>query len=146
VCSSPGSRDGKRFVREELVRAQIRRHGIPILSVNTVGIGDNGKNIIPFDGFSTAHDRDGELVANLQMFQEDEQVVVFENGKAASVPAPDFDREGEIFHALAMGVRDYYEKIGIFSGVLEAVSGGIDSALGTAIAFEAIGPGTSCPL
>jgi NAD+ synthase (glutamine-hydrolysing) len=140
VCSSPGGRDGKRFVREELVRAQIRRYGIPIVSVNTVGIGDNGKNIITFDGFSTAHDREGNLVANLPMFREDQQLVEFNGGKGSSIQAPGFDREGEIFHALAMGVRDYYEKIGIFSGVLEAVSGGIDSALGTAIAYEAMGP------
>ena len=140
VCSSPGCKDGKRFVRDDLVRAQIDRHGIPILSVNTVGIGDNGKNIIPFDGFSTAHDREGNLVANLPMFQEAQQLVEFEGGRAASIPTPDFNREGEIFDALAMGVRDYYEKTGIFSGVLEAVSGGIDSALGTAIAYEAMGP------
>lgn len=140
VCSSPGRQDGKRFVRDELVRNQIRRHGIPILSVNTVGIGDNGKNIIVFDGFSTGHDREGNLVANLPMFREDQQLIEFDNGKAASIPTPEFDREGEIFHALAMGVRDYYEKIGVFSGVLEAISGGIDSALGTAIAYEAMGP------
>jgi NAD+ synthetase len=108
--------------------------------VNTVGIGDNGKNIIPFDGFSTAHDREGNLVANLPMFQSAQDLVDFEDGKAAPIPVPDFDREGEIFHALAMGVRDYYDKVGIFTGVLEAVSGGIDSALGTAIAYEAVGP------
>lgn len=140
VCSGPGLRDGKRFVRDKLVRAQISRHGIPILSVNTVGIGDNGKNIIPFDGFSTAHDRQGGLVANLPMFQPAQQLVEFEDGRAEEIPTPAFDREGEIFHALAMSVRDYYDKIGTFSGVMEAVSGGIDSALGTAIAYEAVGP------
>lgn len=140
VCSSPGRRDGKRFVRDNLVKAQIRRYGIPVVSVNTVGIGDNGKNIITFDGFSTAHDREGNLVANLPMFREDQQLVELNNGRGSPIQTLGFDREGEIFHALAMGVRDYYDKIGIFSGVLEAVSGGIDSALGTAIAYEAMGP------
>jgi NAD+ synthase (glutamine-hydrolysing) len=38
-----------------------------------------------------------------------------------------------------MSVRDYYDKIGIFTRVLEAISGGIDSALGAAIAYEAMG-------
>jgi NAD+ synthase (glutamine-hydrolysing) len=38
-----------------------------------------------------------------------------------------------------MSVRDYFDKIGIFTGVLEAISGGIDSALGAAIAYEAMG-------
>jgi NAD+ synthase (glutamine-hydrolysing) len=39
-----------------------------------------------------------------------------------------------------MSVRDYYDKLGIFKCVLEAVSGGIDSSLGTAIAYAAMGP------
>ncbi|HUV14792.1 MAG TPA: NAD(+) synthase [Acidobacteriota bacterium] len=140
VCSSPGEQDGKRFVREQLVRSQIKRHGIPIVWVNTVGIGDNGKNIIPFDGSSMAHDASGNLVAHLPLFQEAQQSVSFEGGRAPYVQPPLFDREKEIYEALVMSVRDYYEKIGIFEGVLEAVSGGIDSALGTAIAFEAMGP------
>ncbi len=140
VCSSPGERDGKWFVREKLVRSQIERHGIPIVWVNTVGIGDNGKNIIPFDGSSTAHDSSGNLVAHLPLFQEAQQSVSFEGGRAPHVQPPVFDREKEIYEALVMSVRDYYEKVGIFEGVLEAVSGGIDSALGTAIAFEAMGP------
>jgi NAD+ synthase (glutamine-hydrolysing) len=140
VCSSPGEQDGKRFVREKLVRSQIKQHGIPIIWVNTVGIGDNGKNIIPFDGSSTAHDSAGNLVAHLPLFQGAQQTVSFEGGRGAGVQPPAFDREKEIYEALVMSVRDYYEKIGIFDGVLEAVSGGIDSALGTAIAFEAMGP------
>lgn len=140
VSSGPGEKDGKRFVREKLILEQIRRFGVPIVSVNTVGVGDNGKNVIPFDGASSAHDSRGRLVAALQAFRVDRRCVEFDSGRAESVPYPLFDREAEIFEALVMGVRDYYDKVGIFRGVLEAVSGGIDSALGTAIAFEAMGP------
>lgn len=139
VASSPGQRDGKRFVRERLARSHIQQFGVPILLVNTVGVGDNGKNIIPFDGFSCAYDRDGELVACLGDFQENQQCVDYDDGKAPRIPDPGHDREEEIYRALVMGVRDYYEKVGIFQGVLEAVSGGIDSALGAAIAFDAVG-------
>jgi NAD+ synthase (glutamine-hydrolysing) len=140
VCSSPESQDGKRFSRECQIRKQVKRYGIPIVYVNTVGVGDNGKNIIPFDGQSVAFDGSGQRVAALPAFKKDQQVVHFQNGKADYVPALTFDREGEIFDALVMSVRDYYQKIGIFNGVLEAVSGGIDSALGTAIAADAMGP------
>ena len=140
VGSSPGARDGKRFLREELIRRQIGRFGVPIVSVNTVGAGDNGKNVLPFDGSSCAYDRAGRLVASLKGFEEDQATVVFEGGLADPVEPPAFDREAEIFQALAMSVRDYYDKVGVFKGVLEAVSGGIDSALGTAIAYEAMGP------
>ena len=139
VGSNPGSRDGKRFVRDSVIGDQIRRHGLPIVYVNTVGVGDNGKNIIPFDGFSVAYDRRGQLVGALPQFRESQDEVVFEDG--VSTPAPDlhFNREDEIYQALVMSVRDYFDKIGIFSRVLEAISGGIDSALGAAIAYEAMG-------
>jgi NAD+ synthetase len=139
VGSRPGQRDGKRFERAALIREQVGRYGIPITYLNTVGVGDNGKNVIPFDGMSVAYGSDGQLVAVLKQFDEDQQTVCFEDGRAEPVAEPGFDREAEIFRALAMAVRDYYDKMGIFQRVLEPISGGIDSALGTAIAFEAMG-------
>lgn len=139
VGSNPGQQDGKRFVRKRLIQKQIERHGVPIIYVNTVGVGDNGKNIIPFDGLSMAYDRTSQQVAALEPFAEDQQSICFEGGKANAVPSPSFDREEEIYQALVMGVRDYYHKVGIFKKVLEAISGGIDSSLGTAIAFDAMG-------
>ncbi|MEJ2083318.1 MAG: hypothetical protein P8Y94_14375, partial [Acidobacteriota bacterium] len=108
VCSSPGRRNGKRFERAEIIRGQIARYGIPIISINTVGIGDNGKNVIPFDGTTQAFDRKGRLVASLRSFVVDQQTVTFENGLADPVDEPEFDREAEIFEALVMSVRDYY--------------------------------------
>ena len=137
--SKPGKRDGKRFVREKLIRKQIRKYNLPIVYVNTVGIGDNGKNIIPFDGMSLAYDRDARLVCVLNQFSEDQRTICFENGYAKPVADPNFERESEIYQALVMGVRDYYAKIGIFEKVLESISGGIDSSLGTAIAYDAMG-------
>jgi len=141
VGSNPGRRDAKRFVRSAGLTRKASGYGIPIAYVNTVGIGDNGKNIIPYDGFSLAFDRDGKLVAALKAFTEDQQSIVLDNGRGCPVAEPPFDREAEIYSALVMYVRDYYDKLGIFNGVLEAVSGGIDSALGTAIAYDAMGPG-----
>lgn len=139
VASSPGLRDGKRFVRRELIERKIRELGVAVVSVNTVGVGDNGKNIIPFDGASTAHDAEGRLVAHLPSFVSEQQTIEYVQWRAEPIPEPPFDREEEIFDALVMGVRDYYEKVGIFEGVLEAVSGGIDSALGAVIAHAAVG-------
>jgi NAD+ synthase (glutamine-hydrolysing) len=139
IGSTPGQRDGKRFRREEMLIRQTRKHGVPIVYVNTVGIGDNGKNIIPYDGASLAYDSVGTRVVQLKSFVEDQELLVLENGRSAAVEEPSFDREAEIYQALVMSVRDYYDKVGIFRGVLEAVSGGIDSALGTAIAYDAMG-------
>jgi len=88
---------------------------------------------------SLAYDRTAHLVAALKQFSEDQQTVSFAKGTAVPVSEPVFDREAEIYQGLVMSVRDYYEKTGIFKSVLQTLSGGIDSALGTAIAFEAMG-------
>ena len=139
VGSRPGQRDGKRFERSRVIKRQVEQYGLPVIYVNTVGIGDNGKNIIPFEGFSLAYDKSGQLVGALDQFAEDQRSICFTDGAATPVEEPAFDREAEIYQALVMSVRDYYQKIGIFKGVLETVSGGIDSSLGTAIAYEAVG-------
>ena len=139
VGSHPGKQDGKRFVRAELIQKQIARYGIPVLYLNTVGVGDNGKNVIPFDGMSVVYDAKGRLVASLRQFAEEQQTVCLEEGEGAAIEDSPFDREEEIFQALVMGVKDYYDKLGFFKGVLQTLSGGIDSALGTVIAFEAVG-------
>jgi NAD+ synthase (glutamine-hydrolysing) len=47
--------------------------------------------------------------------------------------------EADLFHALALGTRDYLHKCGFKSAVL-GLSGGIDSAVTAAIAAEALGP------
>jgi NAD+ synthase (glutamine-hydrolysing) len=138
VGSTPGQQDGKRFQRHRLITSQVRRYGVPIVYVNTVGIGDNGKNIIPYDGQSLVYNGSGETLARLEQFKEDQRTVCLDD-RAAPVLEPPYDREKDIFDALVMSVRDYYDKLGIFKGVLEAVSGGIDSSLGTAVAFEAMG-------
>jgi len=140
VCSSHGNRDGKRFVREKLIRDHALDCGVPIIWVNTVGIGDNGKNIITFDGLSTVCGRDGEIMSVFPSFIEHQEAVDFGAPQAAVFLPEPFDREKEIYEALVMSVRDYCDKLGIFNGVMEAVSGGIDSALGAAIACDAVGP------
>ncbi len=53
--------------------------------------------------------------------------------------APLLDPTAEVWSALTLGLRDYISKTG-FETVLISVSGGIDSALVTAIAADALGP------
>ncbi len=139
--SSPGRRNGKRFRRLKLLRRQATELGVPIAYLNTCGIGDNGKNVIVFDGGSLAVDRAGHPVRFLPQFEEAQESVTFGSEVTVNVAVDEsFDREREIFDALVLGLRDYDRKIGAFEKVIQPVSGGVDSALGTAIAFEAVGP------
>jgi NAD+ synthase (glutamine-hydrolysing) len=57
----------------------------------------------------------------------------------AVVLRPDGEEPAEIYHALLLGLRDYFRKNG-FASVLVALSGGIDSALVATLAADAIGP------
>jgi NAD+ synthase (glutamine-hydrolysing) len=54
--------------------------------------------------------------------------------------APALCREGEVYGALCLGLRDYVRKNG-FEKVVVGLSGGVDSALSAAIAVDALGSG-----
>ncbi|WP_424534823.1 NAD+ synthase [Sphaerisporangium viridialbum] len=53
--------------------------------------------------------------------------------------APRLDDLEEVYSALVLGVRDYFDKNG-FGSVILGLSGGIDSALTATIAADAVGP------
>jgi NAD+ synthase (glutamine-hydrolysing) len=127
---------GKRAERDALIRGHIRATRRSLVYVNTVGAGDNGKNIIPFDGESLAYDAEGRLIAVGAQFAED---LVFADLAAPPVALPPLDREREMFEALVMALGDYVRKTG-FTRAIVPVSGGIDSALALAVAVEALGP------
>ncbi len=131
---------GKRQERDVIIRGHVRRTHKPFVYVNTVGVGDNAKNIIPFDGESLVYSGSGALVAIGRQFEEHLLVVDLDDRGATPVPKlPDIDREREVYDGLVMALRDYVRKAG-FTNVIVAVSGGIDSALALAIAADALGP------
>jgi NAD+ synthase (glutamine-hydrolysing) len=60
-------------------------------------------------------------------------------GRPAASPMPaEMTEIEEIFHALVLGIRDYFHKNG-FQKALVGLSGGIDSSLTAALATEALG-------
>ena len=64
-----------------------------------------------------------------------------DGGRAALEPeiGDELDPLAEVYAALVAGTRDYVRKTG-FTGAVIGLSGGIDSALTTAIAVDALGP------
>ena len=113
---------------------------LPLVYAHLVG----GQDEVIFDGASFAVNANGSLAALAPAFEENLFYVRAEaqgeggpvrlSGPMASQP----DGEGELWHALVLGVRDYVGKNG-FPGVLLGLSGGIDSALVLAIAVDALG-------
>lgn len=112
--------------------------GLPLVYAHLVG----GQDEVVFDGASFAVNADGSLAALAPAFVEDLFYVeanASDDGVTLSGPKADQpDGEGELWHALVLGVRDYIGKNG-FPGVLLGLSGGIDSALVLAIAVDALG-------
>jgi NAD+ synthase (glutamine-hydrolysing) len=129
---------GKSRERDAIIRQHIAGLRRPFVYVNTSGAGDNGKNIIPFDGQSLVYNQDGRLLAVGRQFAEELLIVDTDATPAEPLLLPPADREREIYDALVMALRDYMRKTG-FSQAVVAVSGGIDSALALAIAVDALG-------
>ena len=124
---------GKHDVRNRLIAANCREHNIPFVYVNQVGANTE----LIFDGDSRVHDAAGNLVLNAKSFDED--LIFWEMG---STPAPVSNPRARIENmhdALALGIRDYFEKTGAFAKALIGLSGGIDSAVTCALAVEALG-------
>jgi NAD+ synthase (glutamine-hydrolysing) len=126
-------------VREQVGRERVREAGVPLVYLNMVG----GQDELVFDGGSFAMDADGELCLRAASFDEGLYALTLRGKSAGVVPdkgdcAPLCSTEETVYRALVTGTRDYVLKHG-FPGVVIGLSGGIDSALVTAIACDAIG-------
>lgn len=123
--------------REDLIRDQAVKCGIPIMLVNQVG----GNDELIFDGRSLVVDGKGQLVARAKAFAED--LLLVEVGKEGRVEAGRIedglpDPVAETYAALVLGTKDYLRKCG-FKKAVVGLSGGIDSAVTCAIAADALG-------
>jgi len=146
-------------VRNSIVKAHTVRYKLPMLYCNAVG----SQTEIVFDGGSLVYDINGNKVREMKYFEEDYQV--FESDELAIKNAT-FEQSvqekyyysaidvgigedtikyltneknvDEIYHALVLGIRDYFRKMGFTKAILGA-SGGIDSAVVQALAVDALG-------
>lgn len=139
--------------RLDLAARRAAEAGATLAYVNLVG----GQDELVFDGDSLVVGPDGALIARAPQFEEDLLVVDLDlpaaHGQAtvvlsdAALPAypalpprvaERLGDEAEMYRALVVGLRDYVRKNG-FRSVTFGMSGGIDSALVSAIAADAIG-------
>ena len=161
INGSPYER-GKGEFRLGLCRSVAATVVAPVAYVNQVG----GQDELVFDGGSLVVDVDGTLLGRAQQFAEELLVVDLDlpTGQdhephvdgvlpidllevaagpepRAGVPrriAEPLDDLAEVYQALVVGTCDYVEKNG-FASVVVGLSGGIDSALTTTIAVDALG-------
>jgi NAD+ synthase (glutamine-hydrolysing) len=133
ISSSPYTM-GKRGLRQDMLRAIVKKHQLPMVYVNQVG----GDDSLIFDGSSIAIAPDGTVAARAKSFEED--LVLFDTATCKGDLHDSLDDEMDaVYRALVLGTRDYVRKCG-FRKVVIGLSGGIDSALVATIASDALGP------
>jgi NAD+ synthase (glutamine-hydrolysing) len=132
ISASPFSL-GKHAARNAVVAESCREHGLPFVLVNQVGANTE----IVFDGDSRVHAADGTRILCAPSFRE--SLLVWDTD-AERGPCPmRHETTADLHDALVLGIRDYFEKTGVFPKALVGLSGGIDSAVTCALAVEALG-------
>jgi NAD+ synthase (glutamine-hydrolysing) len=124
---------GKRESRTEMLSVLTKKDNIPLAYVCNVGT----QTELIFDGASMCFDSDGNLVRLGESYKEDYFIYNTEN-KYSPITGSENSFEEEVLNALIFGLKEYCSKMN-FDKVVIGLSGGIDSALVTYIAVQALG-------
>ena len=121
--------------RIKVVRANIKRYGIPMFYVNHVG----AQTELIFDGGSIVMSANGKLHDELPYFEEAVRTYELKAVVNNKKNRPQRKDKMQLIHdALVLGVKDYFGKLGFKKAIL-GLSGGIDSAVTAVIAVRALG-------
>lgn len=137
--------------RKATIKANVLKYKIPLFYCNAVG----SQTEIVFDGSSLVFDKDANLCGALPMFES--ALATFECNSDGSINSPILELAArvpnkelnpatllpnlnidQVYQALILGVRDYFNKMGFTKAIIGS-SGGIDSAVTLVIACEALG-------
>lgn len=124
---------GKVSRRIRVVEKPAKTLQCPVILCNQVG----GNDSLIFDGYSLAANADGKLTHIAKGFEED--FLIIDTKDHAPPLSFKENTTTDLYHALVMGLHDYFYKSGFKKACL-GLSGGIDSALVACIASAALGP------
>jgi len=125
-------------IRTEVLERNARKYNLPLFYVNHVG----AQTELLFDGGSLVMDRNGNILDEMKYFEEDFQVYDLDDilkSKPYRGVTNIRSEIGMIHDALAMGIKNYFGKLGFTKAILGS-SGGIDSAVTAALSAAALGP------
>ncbi len=138
---------GKQTTRKSICQNHAKKHKVPFISVNNVGVGDTGaKNIILYDGGSMVIDSDGEMLAEAERFREEFLIVDLKQARIAKnfeiefpklITKEYYGKYEELYDAIIFAQRELFKDLG-FKKAMVAVSGGLDSAVTLALMSEAM--------
>jgi NAD+ synthase (glutamine-hydrolysing) len=123
--------------RLRVFKLNCEKYNLPLLYVNQTG----AQTELIFDGGSLALDNKGNVIQELNYFEEHVAYFEFENATIKPLQITNnynTSKIARIHDALVLGIRDYFAKLGFTKAIL-GLSGGIDSALVTVLAVRALG-------
>jgi NAD+ synthase (glutamine-hydrolysing) len=125
-------------IRKKLLIEKSKILSVPIMYLNMVG----GLDEIVYDGRSFVCNEQGQIVFIAKSFQEDISEISISLGNliAKNRVNQKFDWCEDVLNALKLNLYDYFNKTGIFKGVVLGLSGGIDSAFTAFICAASLGP------
>jgi NAD+ synthase (glutamine-hydrolysing) len=121
--------------REHTLKANVARYKVPMFYVNHVG----SQTEIIFDGGSVVMSPDGNSFDEMPYFEECIRTYDLDEVNKGGINKVQSRIKIALIHdALVMGIRDYFQKLGLKSAIL-GLSGGIDSAVVAVLAQRALG-------
>lgn len=133
ISASPFSYNQENW-RKNVLISKAKKYKTPILYLNQTG----AQTELVFDGGSVFINSNGEIVKELNYFEEDFLLVDTKlPGKEQLQQKTDYIEK--IHDALVLGIKDYFSKMGFKKATL-GLSGGIDSAVTLVLAVRALGP------
>lgn len=132
ISASPFSFNQEDYRKDILLR-NASKYNTPMVYVNQVGANTE----IVFDGGSLFVNNSGDVLQELNYFEEDFRIVDT-NSSIKNIQENRGDYIEKIHDALVLAIRDYFGKMGFHQATL-GLSGGIDSAVVAVLAQRALG-------
>lgn len=122
--------------RLDVVQANVEAYNVPMFYCNQVG----AQTEIIFDGGSLVVSPNKQVYDEMPYFEEHLAVYDLEDVLTGKEDRPRQKIKTQLIHdSIVLGLKDYFGKLK-FSSAIIGLSGGIDSAVTTALAVEALGP------
>ena len=125
----------KNAKRNQVIGDALKRSPLPFFYVNHVGAQNNGKNIMVYDGDTTAYGSDGALTAHAEPWRE--QMLTLPSNRAPNVSTEDVTQMQ--LAGIMSGIRHLDHVRGAENRYLVGVSGGVDSATVLALLVHTLG-------
>lgn len=127
---------GKQDYRYNLLSTISDNLNVPIIYVNSVGVGDIVKNIVIFDGGSLAYNSDGELIKESVRFKE-QSLQVHPFSDEPIIPKI-HEKYQEITDALLFEQNEFFKLCNLKNAQVH-LSGGVDSSVAAVLVANAMG-------